>query len=257
MSRIQKTRQLQRIQVQTPKRVLITGGVRRMGLAIAHAFSERGAMLGLNYYHASKKEAEAAQEDCLRRGARQVLLIKGDITREATSVLGHFVKQAKGIDVLVNNAGVLPPQRTLEELSLKELQHTLDLNLLAPFVLAQAAAKEMEAGSAIINIASLGAFEIWKSRIDYHVSKAGLVTLTKALARELGPRKISVNAIAPGAISADEEQAKRIGTLEEKIPFGKYGVPDDIAKVAIFFAYDSSYLTGQTIIVDGGRSVYR
>ena len=228
-----------------------------MGLAIAHAFSERGAILGLNYHHASKKEAEAAQEDCLRRGAKQVFLIKGDITKEATEVLGHFVKQAKGIDILVNNSGVLPPQRTLEELSLKDLQRTLDLNLLAPFVLSQAAAKEMKTGSAIINIASLGAFEIWKSRIDYHVSKAGLVTLTKALARELGLRKISVNAIAPGAITADLEQSKSIGTPEEKIPFGKYGVPDDIAKAVIFFAYDASYITGQTLIVDGGRSVFR
>jgi NAD(P)-dependent dehydrogenase (short-subunit alcohol dehydrogenase family) len=159
--------------------------------------------------------------------------------------------------VLVNNAGVLPPQRTFEELSLKELQQTLNLNLLAPFILTQAAVKEMKPGSAVINIASLGAFEIWKSRIDYHVSKSALVTLTRALARELGPRKISVNAIAPGAIAADDEQAARIGTQEEKIPFGKYGVPDDIAKAVIFFAYDASYITGQTLVVDGGRSVFR
>lgn len=239
------------------KKVLITGGVRRMGLAIAHAFSERGAIVGLNYFHATEKEAEAAQDVCLRRGAKQVLLIKGDITKEATTVLGHFLKQAKGIDVLVNNAGILPPQRSLEELSLKDFQRTLDLNLLAPFVLAQAAAQEMKPGSAIINIASLGAFEIWKSRIDYHVSKAGLVTLTKALARELGARKISVNAIAPGAIAADEEQEERIGTLKAKIPFGDYGTPEDIAKAVLFFAYDASYTTGQTLIVDGGRSVFR
>lgn len=239
------------------KKILITGGVRRMGLAIAYALSERGAVLGLNYFHASKKEAEAAQEECLRRGAKQVLLIKGDITKEATIVLGHFVKQTKGIDVLVNNSGVLPPQRALEELSLKQFQQTLDLNLLAPFVLAQAAAKEMKPGGAIVNIASLGAYEIWKSRIDYHVSKAGLVTLTRALARELGSRKISVNAIAPGAIAADDEQARSIGMPEEKIPFGSYGTPDDIAKAVVFFAFDSSYITGQTLIVDGGRSVFR
>jgi NAD(P)-dependent dehydrogenase (short-subunit alcohol dehydrogenase family) len=228
-----------------------------MGLAIAYAFSERGAILGLNYHHASKKEAEFAQEECLRRGAKQVLLIKGDVTKEATEVLGHFVKQAKGIDVLVNNAGVLPPKRRLEELSLKDLQQTLNLNLLAPFVLSQAAAKEMKAGSAIINIASLGAYEIWESRIDYHVSKAGLVTLTRAIARELGPRQISVNAIAPGAIAADEEQAGWIGTLEKKIPYGYYGKPEDIAKAVIFFAYDASYVTGQVLVVDGGRSVFR
>src|SRR5579872_4915151 len=91
------------------KKVLITGGVRRMGLHIAYAFSERGAILGLNYHHASKKEAEAAQSECLKRGAKQVFLIEGDITREAREIAERFIKLAKGIDILVNNAGVLPP----------------------------------------------------------------------------------------------------------------------------------------------------
>lgn len=239
------------------KRVLITGGVRRMGLHIAYACSERGAILGLNYAHASKKEAEASQAECLKRGAKQVFLIKGDIINDGAAIVGRFIKLAGGIDVLVNNAGVFPPQTPLHDLTLHQFQSTLDLNLIAPFVLAKAAAAHLPQGGAIVNVASLGAFEIWKSRIDYHVSKAGLVTLTKALARELGPQGITVNAIAPGAIAADPEQASIIGTPEEKIPMGHYGTPDDVAKAAVFFAYDAPYITGQVLIVDGGRSVFR
>lgn len=242
---------------QQPKTALITGGVKRMGLHIAYAFSERGATLGLNYAHSSKKDAEAAQEECLRRGAKQVFLIKGDIIKDGAAIVGRFVKLAGGIDVLVNNAGVFPPQTALGDLTLHQFQSTLDLNLLAPFILAKAAASKIPSGGAIINIASLGALEIWKARIDYHVSKSALVTLTKALARELGPAGITVNAIAPGAIAADEAQASIIGTPEEKIPMGHYGSPDDVAKAVVFFAYDAPYITGQTLVVDGGRSVYR
>src|SRR2546421_5489633 len=212
------------------KKVFITGGVRRMGLHIAYAFSQRGAILGLNYHHASKKEAEAAQSECLQRGAKQVFLIKGDVTKEASEVAGRFIKLAKGIDVLVNNAGVFPPQTSLEELTLAQFQSTLNLNLIAPFLLSKAVADKLPSGGAIINIASLGGYEIWKSRIDYHVSKSALITLTRALARELGPRGITANAIAPGAIAADSEQAGWIDTPPKNIPLGHFGSPDDIAK---------------------------
>ncbi len=237
--------------------VLITGGVKRMGLHTAYALSERGAVLGLNYFHSSLNDAEAAQEECLRRGAKQVFLLHGDVTKEGAAIVGRFIKNAGHIDALISNAGIFPPQTALEELSLRQFQQTLDINLLAPFVMAKAAAEYMSSGGAIVNIASLGAFEIWRSRIDYHVSKAGLVTLTKALARELAPKQITVNAIAPGAIAADDEQASIIGTPETKIPMGRYGSPDDVAKAVVFFLYDAPYITGQTLIVDGGRSVMR
>lgn len=239
------------------KKVFITGGVKRIGLHIAYALSERGATLGLNYMHSPQKGAEEAQEECLKRGAKQVFLLKGDITKDGAAIVGEFINLAHGIDVLVNNSGVLPPITPLEDLTLKQFQETLNLNLLAPFILSKAVAPHLPEGGAIINLASLGGYEIWKSRIDYHVSKAGLITLTRALARELGPKKISVNAIAPGAIAADEEQAGWIDTPQKNIPMEHFGVPDDIARAATFFAYDATYVTGQTLIVDGGRSVWR
>jgi NAD(P)-dependent dehydrogenase (short-subunit alcohol dehydrogenase family) len=237
------------------KRVLITGGVRRLGLHIAYGFAERGAILGLNYHHASEREAEKAQSDCLSHGAKQVFLIKGDVTSDAESIVHRFAKLAGGIDIVVNNSGIMPKRSTLADLSIKQFHETLGLNLMAPFAVAKAAHSLMTEGGAIINLASLGGMQIWKERIDYNVSKAALITLTKALARELAVKKITVNAVAPGAIQVEHETAARMGIAEDKIPIGHYGKPDDIVHAVLYFAYEAPYVTGQCLVVDGGRSV--
>jgi 3-oxoacyl-[acyl-carrier protein] reductase len=236
--------------------ILITGGVRRLGLHIAYGFAERGAVLGLNYHQATEREADSAQSECLKRGAKQVFLVKGDITKEAEEVVGRFAKLAGGIDVVVNNAGIFPKRQSLADLTIKQFQETLNLNLAAPLAIVKAAVPHMpESGGAIINLASLGGVQIWKERIDYNVSKSALITLTEALARELAPKKITVNAVAPGAIRVEDESAERMGIAEEKIPLGHYGSPADIIRAVLFFAYDATYVTGQTLIIDGGRSL--
>ncbi|MFI5202251.1 MAG: SDR family NAD(P)-dependent oxidoreductase [Candidatus Kapaibacterium sp.] len=237
------------------KRVLITGGVRRLGLHIAYGFAERHAVLGLNYHHASEREADHAQSECLKRGAKQVFLIKGDVTKEADAIVGRFAKLAGGIDAVVNNAGVFPKREPLDALTMKQFQETLALNLLAPFEVSKAAAEYMNEGGVIVNLASLGGVQIWKERIDYNVSKSALITLTKALARELAPKKITVNAVAPGAIQVENQPPERLGIAEDKIPLGRYGTTEDIVRAVLYFAYDAPYVTGQTLIVDGGRSV--
>jgi NAD(P)-dependent dehydrogenase (short-subunit alcohol dehydrogenase family) len=237
---------------------LITGGVRRLGLHIAYGFAERGAVLGLNYHHASEREADHAQGECLKRGAKQVFLIKGDVTKEAETIVGRFAKLAGGIDIVVNNAGVFPKRQKLADLTSKQFQETLALNLMAPFAVAKSAAQHLPEGGAIINLASLGGIQIWKERIDYNVSKSALITLTEALARELAPRKITVNAVAPGAIlvgAAEGTHHAEMGIAEEKIPLGRYGSPNDIVRAVLYFAYDAPYVTGQCLVVDGGRSV--
>jgi NAD(P)-dependent dehydrogenase (short-subunit alcohol dehydrogenase family) len=237
------------------KRSLITGGVRRLGLHIAYSFAERHAVLGLNYLHATEREADHAQSECLKRGAKQVFLIEGDVTQEAEAIVGRFAKLAVGIDVVVNSAGVFPKRQSLNDLTLKQFEETLALNLLASFAISKASSLHMPDGGAIINLASLGGVEIWKERIDYNVSKSALITLTKALARELALKKITVNAVAPGAIRVEDEIPERLGIAEEKIPLGRYGTPEDIVRAVLYFAYDAPYVTGQTLIVDGGRSV--
>ena len=212
-------------------------------------------MLGLNYHTATQAEAELARESCLARGAKSVQLLAGDITQQSESLVSAFANSAGGIDVLVNNAGVMPARKSLEDLNIAEFEETLALNLVAPLALAKAAARYMQPGSAVINLASLGGIQIWKERIPYNVSKSALITLTKALARELAPRQITVNAVAPGAIRVENEDARRMGIAEEKIPMGIYGTPEDIAKAVLYFAYDAPYVTGQVVVVDGGRSV--
>ncbi len=212
-------------------------------------------MLGLNYHHASDREADHAQSECLKRGAKQVFLIKGDVTKEVDAVVGRFAKLADGIDVVVNNAGVFPKRASLHDLTIKQFRQTLDLNLLASFEISKAASEFMKHGGVVVNLASLGGLQIWKERIDYNVSKSALITLTKALARELAPQKITVNAIAPGAIQVDNETSERMGIAEEKIPLGHYGSPEDIVRAVLYFAYDAPYVTGQCLAVDGGRTV--
>lgn len=235
-----------------PKRVLITGGVRRLGLEIARAFAARGARLALNYNSTPESEAEHARRSLLDLGASEVHLIKGDVTAESASIVRSAAEKKGGLDVLINNAGVLPPQRSFSELSAAELERTLGLNLLAPFSVTQAALPFLGKGASVINLASLGGVQIWKERIDYNVSKSALITLTKALARELGPSGITVNAIAPGAMQLDDEA---MGVGVQRIPLGYYGNGDDIANAAIYLAYDAPYMTGQVLVVDGGRSL--
>jgi NAD(P)-dependent dehydrogenase (short-subunit alcohol dehydrogenase family) len=235
-----------------PKRVLITGGVRRLGLEIARAFAARGARLALNYNSTPETEAEDARRSLLDLGASEVHLIKGDVTAESAAIVRSAAEKIGGLDVLINNAGVLPPQRSFSELSAAELERTLGLNLLAPFSVTQAALPFLGKGASVINLASLGGVQIWKERIDYNVSKSALITLTKALARELGPSGITVNAIAPGAMQLDDEA---MGVGVQRIPLGYYGNGDDIANAAIYLAYDAPYMTGQVLVVDGGRSL--
>lgn len=234
------------------KRVLITGGVRRLGLDVAKAFASRGAKLVLNYHSTPVELAEAARLDVFAAGAAEVHLIKGDVTAEAAAIAQDAAERLGGLDVLINNAGVLPPQRSISELSTAEFERTLGLNLLAPFSVTQAALPFLVKGACVINLASLGGVQIWKQRIDYNVSKSALITLTKALARELAPRGITINAIAPGAMQLEGEE---MGVGLSKIPLGHYGTGDDIARAAIYLAYDAPYMTGQVLVIDGGRSL--
>jgi NAD(P)-dependent dehydrogenase (short-subunit alcohol dehydrogenase family) len=238
-----------------PQHVLITGGVRRLGLHIAYAFAEQGATLGLNYFRSSRSEADRAREECLKRGASGVHLLPGDITIQAMDVTNAFATIVSRIDVVINNSGVMPARNSTEHLSVDQFSQTLGLNLVAPFAVTQAALPFMTRGGAVVNLASLGGIQTWNERIDYNTSKSALIALTKALARDLAPKRITVNAVAPGAIQVDRESPQRMGIAEEKIPMGTYGKPEDIAKAVLFFACNAPYVTGQTLVVDGGRSV--
>lgn len=169
------------------------------------------------------------------------------VVREAAAALGQ-------LDVLVNSAAVMV-RTPLGEATVAEWDDMFALNLRAPFFACQAAATVMaERGGAIVNIADLAAFETWPSYIPHGVSKAGVVQLTRALARVLAPR-IRVNAIAPGAVLLPEEwDAAAAGHLAGTTPLGRLGSPDDVTE-ALLYLLRADYVTGETLIVDGGRHI--
>ncbi|MFP4529374.1 MAG: SDR family NAD(P)-dependent oxidoreductase [Candidatus Kapaibacterium sp.] len=233
--------------------VFITGSGRRIGKALAMKFADKGYDVAVHYNNSREGAEDAASQ--IRAMGRSASVVTGDVRSEdqMRSALTRAATELGGIDVLVNNAGVFPPPTPISELSVEEWDRVLNINLRGEMICSKIFAGMAVDGARIINFASLGALEIWKHRIQYNVSKAGVVQLTRALARELAPR-ISVNCVAPGAILVPDEPNIHESEMApaRKIPMNRYGTPDDIFDAVYFFATCSSYITGQTIAVDGG-----
>ncbi len=239
------------------KTALITGGVRRIGAAIAHILHDAGMNLAL-HYRSSMADAERLRDELNQRRSESVILLQGNLLD--TSRLPALVEQAANrwqrLDLLVNNASSFypTPVSTATEAQWDELMGS---NLKAPFFLSQAAATHLRAvcGS-IINIVDIHAERPMSRHTLYCAAKAGLVMLTKSLARELGP-EIRVNGIAPGAILWPEAGVSE--TLQSyilsRVALRRLGQPEHIARTLLFLVRDGGYITGQIIAVDGGRSL--
>lgn len=236
--------------------VFITGGARRIGRGLALSFAERGYDVGFTY-HTSGSEAENTAQD-IRSMGRKCELAQCDVRDVAalTTALQQMAIVLGVPDVVVSNAGIYPPRRTVSELTVDDLQQTFSVNT-APLLTIARAYRSMLEGTErtgrLIAMSSLGAVEIWKDRIDYHTSKAALVTLVKALARGLAPQ-ISVNTVAPGSIVFPEEpnEADAGAASTTRIPMGRQGTAADVFDAVWFFASSSPYITGQYVAVDGG-----
>ncbi len=239
----------------TGKVALVTGGAVRVGLEIARALADAGADVAVGYLR-SAEAARAAVRDLQARGVRAVAL-RADLgrPREARALVASAVRRLGRLDILVNNAALFfrtPVESTTPE----QFDRLLAVNLRAPFLCSQAAARAMgRRGGRIINIADVGAVRAWPGYVPYGVSKAGVVMLTRGLAAALAPR-IQVNAVAPGVVLLPEgfprERARR---LAARIPMGRHGRPTDVAEAVRFFATCSDYITGQVLFVDGGSSL--
>ena len=233
---------------------LVTGAGIRVGRAIALALADAGMNVAVHYSH-SAAEADATVADIRARGRRADSFGANLVEEgEPEKLIERVTASLGGLDVLVNSAAVM--RRTpIGEVTYASWKETMDLNLRAPFFLSQAAAKVMCKGSGvIINIADLAAFETWSGYIPHSISKAGIVQMTRAMAHALGPQ-VRVNAIAPGAVLLpdgwDENSRKR---LEDTTPLGRLGSPKDVTD-ALLYLLRAEYVTGETIIVDGGRHV--
>lgn len=241
------------------KTALITGGSRGIGRAIAKRFASNGCFVGINYVKNTK-----AAEKTLRTIQKQSyngMLLKGDISKdqEVNNIISSLVHQRKQIDILIHNAGIYL-RHNFNDISKKEWNTVLNVNLNSAFTLTQKILPHMNKGGRIIFISSQLAFKGTSHGADYATSKAGLLGLTRSLSLELAEEKILVNAIAPGTINTDiiadytkEQRQKR----EDEIPLHRIGEPEDVADVCLFLASDlARYITGETINVNGGLYIH-
>jgi NAD(P)-dependent dehydrogenase (short-subunit alcohol dehydrogenase family) len=233
------------------KTVFITGAARRIGRGLALRFAEKGWNVALNYNN-SKQQALQTRDEIKSKGV-ECKLYKADI-RDENQVISA-IKNAFNefnIDVLVNNAGLYLSQKKLIDTELDHWDDLLNTNTRGTMICSREFAKYAKKGSRIINFASIGAFEIWKQRIAYNVSEAGVIQLTKAIAKDLAPN-ISVNSVSPGSIWIPEETEEQdLAIDKERIPMKRYGEIDDIFDAVYFFSTCSSFITGQNINIDGG-----
>jgi glucose 1-dehydrogenase len=253
------------------KNVLVTGGTSGIGQAMAVRFAEYGANVAVNYL---RQEGEASETEeqvhaCIRRvkeeGVREVL-VRGDVSREddVVAMVEDTVRQLGSVDILVNNAGI-QISRPSHELSAADFDKVLAVNLRGSFLCAREAIRhfvDQDIPGVVLNISSVHQRIPKPGYLGYSVSKGGMANLTTTLALEYAGRGIRVNAIGPGATVTPINRAwvddpAKAEQVTAHIPMPRPGTSDEMAGVACFLASDdAAYITGQTIYVDGGLTLY-
>jgi 3-oxoacyl-[acyl-carrier protein] reductase len=237
---------------------LVTGARRGLGLAIARRLARGGADIAINDIAAGREEGEAAVAEIAALGGRAIFAA-GDVanSEDVEAVVKATIEQLGGLDILVNNAGVTRDSLLLR-MSDDQWRTVLDVNLTGAFLCTRAAARHLvkQRRGKIVNIASVVGLMGNAGQVNYAASKAGLIGLTKAVARELAARNIQVNAIAPGFIisamtdSLPEAARER---LQAMIPLGRLGQPEEVAEAVYFLCSPAAdYVTGHVLPVDGG-----
>lgn len=237
---------------------VVTGGGRGIGLAIARAFAREGADVAVADLRLEEAQRTAAE---LRGLGRQATAIEVDVSEPAqvAAMVERAVGELGRVDLLVSNAGI-SQRRDFLEMSVEEWDRVIAVNLRGVFLCGQAAARRMAAsgGGAIINIASQRAESAGRHQVAYVASKGGVKALTKAMALDLAPRGIRVNAIGPGPVLSDLTRERFLDPAERaaftaRVPLGRLGEPDDIAGAAVFLASErAGWVTGHCLFVDGG-----
>lgn len=239
--------------------VLITGSGRRIGKGLAFEFARNGWDI-LIHFNSSKESVEEAKHYISKNFGVKVYSLSCDLSQIQHSMQEFecFFEEVGVPNVLVNNAAIFPEKRSLEELDERIWDRTLTINLKAYLFVSKIFSKYAKDGARIINIGSLGGIETWKGRIPYNISKAGVIQLTKSLAKELAP-KISVNCVNPGSIFIPYEPNNIDAPIVpiERIPMQRYGTILDVFDAVYFFATCSQFITGQILNVDGGYHLDR
>ncbi|MBQ9298196.1 MAG: 3-oxoacyl-ACP reductase FabG [Clostridia bacterium] len=240
------------------KTILITGGAKGIGKAIAYEFAKKGYNVVITY-KTSEEEATRIKEELTNYG-KTVEIYKADVSKkDDVKKLVEFTLNKFGkIDVLVNNAGIseIIPFAEMEE---ENWDNMINNNLKSVYLMTKEVIESMihNKYGHIINISSVWGISGASCEVHYSAAKAGIIGFTKALAQEMGPSNIKVNSIAPGIINTDmnkELSKEEIEEIQEDIPIGEIGKVEDVAKTAVFLA-ESDYITGEVIRVDGGWKI--
>ncbi len=246
------------------KVAIVTGSSYGIGRGIAVRFAAEGAKLVVNYRQSETRARETAKmiEAC----GSAALVFKADVSqpREVEAMVAQTLQAFGQIDILVNNAGIVT-MAPITEMTEATWDQVIDTDLKGTFLCTGAVAREMVKagkGGKIINISSVHAYRPQESRAHYAAAKAGMVNMTKEIALELAPHRINVNCISPGAIetgmgeqfsSSPEEMQRTREWMARTIPWGRVGLPEDVANLALFMVSDEAdYCTGADFIIDGG-----
>jgi NAD(P)-dependent dehydrogenase (short-subunit alcohol dehydrogenase family) len=232
---------------------LVTGAGHRVGRALAVALGAERMNVAVHFNKSAKQADETVRLITEAGGSAHPfgfnLTDSAAPARLVTAVAKHFGK----LHVLINSAAVMK-RHPFGSVTIADWDETISLNLRAPFFVAQAASQAMTEGGAIVNISDLAAFETWPSYIPHSISKGGIVKMTEGLARVLAP-SIRVNAIAPGAVLLPDDWGEKTGErLSDTTPLRRLGDPQDVVD-AMLYLLRADYVTGETIIVDGGRRI--
>lgn len=242
------------------KVALITGGDSGIGRAVAIAFAKEGADVSIVYLNEHKDAKET--RSMVEKYGGKCILIPGDISDESfcKDAVKQTVKELKQLDILVNNAAVQYPKKTIEEISAKQLEKTFRVNIFSMFYLTKAALKYLREGSAIINTTSVTAYRGSPALLDYSATKGAIVSFTRSLSSMLVKKKIRVNGVAPGPIWTplipSTFMGDHVSEFGSDAPMERAGQPEEVAPCYVFLASDdSSYMTGQVLHPNGGEIV--
>ncbi|MBS4536084.1 3-oxoacyl-[Clostridium sp. D2Q-14] len=242
------------------KNAIITGGSRGIGKEIALILAKNGADIVINYSNNAKKATEVV--DMIKDMGRNAYAIKADISKmdEAKKLIKEAYEKFEKIDILVNNAGITR-DNLIMRMKEEEWDDVIEVNLKGTFNVSKSIIRKMmkQKSGSIINISSVVGITGNPGQCNYAASKAGIIGFTKSLSKEIGKKNIRVNAIAPGFIQTEMTDNLNEDIKEEylkNISLGKFGSALDVANAVLFLSSDlSQYITGQTIVVDGGLSV--
>ncbi|WP_020076340.1 glucose 1-dehydrogenase [Cryocola sp. 340MFSha3.1] len=243
----------------TGRKAIVTGGDSGIGAAAAIAFAREGADIALVYLPEEEEDAQRIA-GLIRDAGRTAVTIPGDLKERAFSdeIVKRALGELGGIDILVNNAGKQIATESLTDIPDDQFDHTMKTNVYAMFWLTRAALPHLPAGATIINTTSIQAYQPGEQLVDYATTKAAINAFTKALAQQLAPKGIRVNAVAPGPIwtplqVSKGQPAEAIPEFGQQTPLGRPGQPAELAPAYVFLASpESSYVIGETLSVTGG-----